>query len=456
MKPISRRTLLRGAGAGLALPWLEAMGRVARAGSPSPIRRLVFLYVPNGIHMPGFGANEGPAGLTLTDTLEPLAGLSGDLLALRGLTLDKARANGDGPGDHARAASAFLTGSQPYKSKGGRIHVGISADQVAALEIGHRTRFRSLEIGCEAGRQSGECDSGYACVYSNNISWRTPHTPVAKETEPSLLFDRLFLVGGGSRSAAERSQAAGTRRSVLDVVLADAHDLEGRVGRADRRRLDEYFDSVRELERRIDALHKSGGSRVPIAEHPTGDDSHPLGYVDRVRAMYDLLALALRTDVTRIATFMLANEGSNRTYPWIEVREGHHSASHHRNETDKVEMIRRIDRFHTTELARFLGKLKQTVDDPEAGMDAGGNGSLLDSCMIVYGSGIADGNRHTHHDLPLLLAGRGGGSLDPGRLIRYPKETPVANLYLSLLDRMGVHETAHGDSDGRLDGLTSV
>jgi len=456
MKPISRRTVLKGAGVALSLPALQAMSplaahpsiKLAETGQGAPLR-LAFVYVPNGIYMPDWLPERIGREYALAPSLEPLAGLREEFLLLSGLAHDKARANGDGPGDHARAAAAFLTAAQPFKSEGDRIHAGLSVDQLAARAIGGRTRLRSLELGCEAGRQSGQCDSGYACAYSNNISWMSASTPTAKETRPELVFDRLFATDQQGRTAEQIHDRLLSRRSILDLVRADARDLERRLGAEDRRRLDEYLQSTRELERRILsslapraplATERSARPRAGSPERPEEIEEYP----DRVRAMYDLLALAFQTDSTRIATLMLANEGSGRTYPWIDVREGHHAASHHQNDPEKIDMLRRIDRFHTRELARFLKILRDTEE---------GSGRLLDHCMIVYGSGLADGNRHTHHDLPILLAGRGAGTLEPGAHLRFPRETPAANLFLALLDRLGISLPRFGDSTGRLSGL---
>lgn len=442
MKPIPRRTFLRGCGTALALPLLDAMLPArAWAGTAAP-QRLAFLFVPNGISMPDWTPKAEGRGFDLPWLLEPLAPVREDLLVLTGLTHDKGRANGDGPGDHARSAAVFLTASQPYKTAGANLRAGVSVDQLVANHVGRATRLPSLEIGCESARQSGQCDSGYACAYSSNISWATPHTPMGKEINPRLVFERLFGTGDGLDEAA-RARRLAERRSILDYVADDAARLRARVGRADRRKLDEYCEGVREIERRIERT-ESGDERPPDFPVPAGV---PRAYADHVRLMYDLLALAFRADLTRVSTHMLANEGSNRTYPSIGVRGGHHSLSHHGGDKAKIEAIRKINRFHTEQLAYFLGKLAAI---PE------GEGRLLDHCTIVYGSGISDGNRHNHDDLPVLIAGRGGGGLMTGRHVRYARNTPMANLYLSLLDRMGVKAERFGDSTGKLSGLGPV
>jgi hypothetical protein len=440
---ISRRTVLRGVGTAIALPWLEAM-RPAFARSPHVIgapRRMLFVYVPNGVNMRAWTPAAEGAAFALPPTLEPLAPHKPDLLVLSGLTQDKARANGDGPGDHARACAAFLTASQPFKTNGAEIHAGVSVDQVAARAIGNRTRFRSLEVGCEPSAQSGQCDSGYSCAYVSNVSWSTPHTPMPKETNPRLVFDRLFLGDDADETAVNRARRAKGRKSILDFVRDDAARLAGELGATDRRKLDEYTTSIREIERQIDLALEGGGPACEGAVRPT--DS-PASFAEHVRLMSDLVVLAFRCDVTRIATFMLGNEASNRSFAFIDVPESHHEISHHGNDEAKLAKVARIDRFHVEALAHLLQQMKESREESE---------TLLDRSMIVYGSGISDGNRHNHDDLPILVAGRGGGTIATGRHVRHPKETPVANLYVALLDRMGVPVSSLGDSTARLSTL---
>ncbi|MHC5011973.1 MAG: DUF1552 domain-containing protein [Planctomycetota bacterium] len=444
MKTIPRRTFLRGLGTAMALPLLDGMVPSLRADEDTrnegqAPRRLVFVFVPNGIHMQDWTPEREGSDFELPSTLAPLGPVKDHLLVLSGLTHDKARANGDGPGDHARSSACFLTGAQPRKTAGSDIHVGVSVDQVAAQAIGSATRFPSLELGCEPARQSGNCDSGYSCAYSSSISWRTPHSPMGKEIHPRLAFDRLFAFGGDAASAAAQAERRHTRRSILDFVRDDAARLERRLGRADRRKLDEYLTAVRELERRIDLAED--GTEADALDIP---EAMPRDYRDHVRLMNDVLVLALRSDLTRIATFMFANEGSNRSYPFVGVRGGHHEISHHGGDRAKIQGIRTINRFHTSQLSYLLQALAAVEE---------GEGTLLDNCMLVYGSGISDGNRHNHDDLPILVAGRGGGTIAPGRHVRYPRETPLCNLFLSLLDRMGVRRQAFGDGTGRLPGL---
>jgi hypothetical protein len=315
--------------------------------------------------------------------------------------------------------------------------VGISVDQVAAQEVGHLTRLSSLEVGCESGQQSGNCDSGYSCAYSSNISWRSESTPMAKETNPRAVFERLFGPGGAEGlEARERRRAE--RRSILDFVLEDARSLRGKLGPTDRKKLDEYLASVREVERRIERFEKVASAAPPEESRPAG---MPKDYGEHIRVMGDLIALAFQADVTRVATFMIANEGTNRSYKEIGVPEGHHDLSHHGGDAAKQAKIAQINRFQVAGLAYLLGKLKSIHE---------GEGTLLDASMVVMGSGLSDGNRHNHDDLPLLLAGRGAGTLSPGRHVRYAKDTPLNDLYLSLLDRMEVRREHLGDSKGRL------
>ena len=444
---ISRRTVLRGAGAALALPWLEAMTPLAAAAEPSRgaiagPKRMAFFYVPNGVHMPDWRPKKEGKDFELPPILQPLAPVKDQLLVLSGLEQHNGKALGDGPGDHARSLSSFLTGAHPYKTSGANIKVGISADQVAAMAIGGRTRLPSIELGIERGGQSGNCDSGYSCAYSSNISWRSESTPMAKEVNPRFVFDRLFGGRGKTGTAAEQSKRARYEQSILDYVLEDAQSLRGRIGNNDRRKVDEYLNSVREIEQRI--------ARAETPVKLDGGLARPSGvpndYPEHVRLMFELIALAFQTDTTRICTFMFANEGSTRPYPFIDVPEGHHDLSHHGNDPKKHAKIRKINRFHIEEFGRLLTRLKSIRE---------GDRSVLDNSMIVYGSGIGDGNRHNHNDLPIVMAGRGCGTIKPGRHVEYPRNTPLNNLFLSMLDRMDASVDVLGDSKGRLEGLES-
>ncbi len=430
----------------MALPLLESLVPTtaqANPGTPStPPRRMAFVYVPNGADMANWTPQDVGSKFALPPTLEPLSDLRRELLVLSGLALDKGRANGDGAGDHARASSSFLTAAQPRKTAGADLRVGVSVDQLTAQKIGDLTSLRSLELGCDRSQISGNCDSGYACAYSFNVSWRTPTAPMPPETNPRLAFERVFASDDAKLTAEARARRLTQRKSVLDFVLEDARRLAPKLGTSDQRKLDEYLASVRDLERRIEHAEKASAElpRGQFLEDVTGDRKA------HIRLMYDLLTLAFQTDSTRISTFVVAHDGSNSPYPFIDVREGHHDLSHHQNDPEKKAKIARINKFHIEQFAYFLQRLKAT---PE------GEGTLLDNCMIMYGSGLADGNQHAHHDLPILLAGRGGGTLSPGRHVRYAKDTPLANLYVDLMDRMGVHQDRFGDSTGRLAQLTT-
>lgn len=440
---ISRRTVLRGLGAAVSLPWLEAMGTMTSwAARPTPAQaapnRLAVLYVPNGKNMADWTPQAVGRDFDLPAILEPLKPVRDDLLVLTGLTADKARAHGDGGGDHARALAAFLTGCQPRKTDGTDIRAGVSADQVAAARVGDQTRLPSLEIGCEAGAMAGNCDSGYSCVYSSAIAWRSATQPLPKEVNPKLVFERLF----GSGPDAGRARRDQRRRSVLDLVRADYGDLKGRLGAHDQRKLDEYFTAVRDVEQRIERAGKLPEVKAPDYPVPAGV---PSSYEGHIRLMCDLLVLAFQADVTRVCTFVLANEGSNKPYPFAGVPEGHHDLSHHGNDAKKKAKIRDINRFHTTQLAYLLQKLKSVRE---------GDGTLLDHCMVAYGSGNSDGNAHNHDDLPVLVAGKGCGTIQTGRHVRFPRETPLNNLWVSLLDRMSIQVQSLGDSTGSLPGLS--
>lgn len=442
-KTLSRRMMLRGLGVAMSLPWLEAMGPLtgwAEASSPGTTapNRMAFLYVPNGQNMVDWTPQAEGANFDLPAILQPLASVREKLLVLTGLTADKARAHGDGGGDHARALAAFLTGAQPRKTDGTDIRAGISVDQVAASRIGDKTRLASLEIGCEQGAMAGNCDSGYSCVYSSTISWRSATQPLPKEVNPKLAFERLFAAAGDKDRVARDAR----RKSVLDFVRDDSKDLAGKLGVNDVRKLDEYFSAIRDIELRIERAEKLPPVNAPNYPAPVGI---PASYDEHLRLMCDIMVLAFQADVTRVITCVFANEGSNKPYPFIDVPEGHHDLSHHGNDAAKKEKIRKINLFHMKQLAYLLEKLNQT---PE------GDGTLLDHAMIAYGSGNSDGNAHNHDDLPILLAGGGCGTLKTGRHLRYAKETPLNNLWLAMLNRMEIDIAQLGDSTGELPNLS--
>ena len=454
-KSLPRRTFLRGFGTAIALPFLDAMAPAlaAVAARPQPPRRMVFVYVPNGIVMNDWTPQETGPGFDLPRILEPLAPLRDDVLLLTGLAQHNGRALGDGPGDHARAAATFLTGVHPKKTPGADIHVGISADQVAAQRIGGKTRFASLEFGCEDGRLVGSCDSGYSCAYSNSISWRSATTPNPPEVNPRALFERLFAGLDPNETPASRERRRYYRKSILDFVMEDAQGLKADLGPTDQRKLDEYLTAVREIEKRIEASERAAAENEssaanaltePPFEKPAG---MPVEFVEHVRLMFDLLAVALQADLTRVATFMMGREGSGRTYREIGISDSHHPLTHHRNNAEMIDKVVQINRYHMQQFVYFLDKLRSTKD---------GDGSLLDHAMVLYGSGLSDGNKHWHHDLPALLAGRGGGTIRAGRHLSYKSETPMNNLFLSMLDRVGVPTETLGDSTGKLEHLSDL
>jgi uncharacterized protein DUF1552 len=439
-KHLARRTFLRGIGAAIALPMLDSMRPALAANSAAPVR-IAFAYIPNGVILKDWKpAAEGRA-YEFTRILKPLEPHRDVFSVLSGLDQRNANALGDGGGDHARAGACFLTGVHPKKTSGSDIHAGISADQIAALEIGKRTRFPSLELGCDDSRVVGGCDSGYSCAYTNSISWRTPTTPMPPEINPRVVFERLFGSEDLSLDPETRARRAANRRSVLDLVQDDTSQLTGKLGTADRRKIDEYLTAVREIEKRIESAETDNRQIDPGLDKPSGI---PTTFDDYLGLMFDLQLAAFRTDLTRISTIVLGREGSRRVYPEIGVADPHHPLSHHRNQEEPIEKLTKINTFHVQILAGYLAKLKTTQD---------GDGTLLDHTLFVYGSAISDGNRHTHEDLPVLLAGRGNGSVKPGRHIVFPTGTPLTNLYMTMLDRAGVHPEYIGDSNGKLEGL---
>jgi Protein of unknown function (DUF1552) len=399
-------------------------------------RRMAFVYVPNGVNMHQWQPTATGSNFELPYTLEPLKPFQSDLLVLSGLAQDQARGHGDGPGDHARASATFLTGCHPRKTPGADIRAGVSVDQIAAGKIGRQTRLTSLELGLDRGQQAGLCDSGYSCSYSYNISWKTEATPMPPEIDPRQVFERLFSTGVTGETTQNKEQRERYQKSILDFVQEDASRLKNNLGYTDRHKLDEYLSAIRETEQRIESAEQFTAALTDY-QKPTGI---PQDFQKHSRLMYDLMALAFQTDSTRIATFLVAHDGSDRRYELPGIKGGHHTISHHTTE-EAQKQLAEINRLHMTEFAYFLEKLKNIRE---------GEGTLLDNCMIVYGSGISDGNRHNHDNLPILMAGRGGGTVQTGRHLKFEKETPLNNLYISMLDRMGVQADKVGDSTGKL------
>jgi hypothetical protein len=442
---LSRRTVLRGLGAAVTLPALDAMtpAFAAAAQAKSPVR-LAFVYVPNGVIKEDWTPKAEGAGYEFTRILKPLERHRQDLYVLSGLCDQNGNALGDGPGDHARAGASYLTGVHCRKTAGADIQAGVSADQIAARVHASHTRLPSLELGCEDSRTVGNCDSGYSCAYTNSISWRSPTTPMPPEMNPRLVFERLFGSVDTSLDPQTRERRARYRKSILDLVQDDTRKLVGTLAPSDRRKVDEYLTAVREIELRIAGAEKDNREVEPGIEKPAGI---PIAFDEYVKLMYDLQVVAFQTDLTRVSTMMVGREGSLRVYPEIGIPDPHHPLTHHRNNPDWVEKVKRINTLHTELFAYFLERLKTTPD---------GDGTLLDHSMIVYGSGLGDGNAHTHEDLPILLAGRGGGAFKPGRHLRCAEGTPITNLYLSLLDRMDVRPETLGDATGKLQHLTDL
>jgi len=404
--------------------------------------RMAFLFVPNGVNMEHWRPTAEGAAYELPSILEPLAPVRSRLMVVTGLTQRNAFALGDGPGDHARSTACWLTGVHPKKTAGADIKLGISVDQVAAQQIGSRSRFPSLELGCEKGAQAGDCDSGYSCAYSSNISWRSETQPVAKEVNPRLVFERLFGSGDALEEAAGRAKRDRYRLSILDLVLDDAAALRAKLGLKDQQKMDEYFTALREIESRLQKVESENRTLLPVnGARPT---NVPRDYGEHIRLMGDMMVLAFQSDLTRICTFMFANDGSNRNYRQIGISDGHHDISHHGKVLDKLEKKRQIDRYHVEQFAYILQRMASINE-----LD----GTLLDNSMIVYGAGISDGDRHNHDDLPILIAGGGSGKLKTGRHVVYPNGTPMTNLFLSMLDKLGCNVDRLGDSTGKLQGL---
>jgi hypothetical protein len=441
---LSRRAVLRGLGTAVALPWLESLRRPipVRAAPASAIpTRMAFLYIPNGVHLPRWRPLGEGRDYRLGPTLEPLAEFKDDMQIISGLAHRTGTAGTDGAGDHARASASFLTGVRPRKTAGADIRAGISVDQVAANVIGEQTRFASLELSCDASRQSGPCDSGYSCAYQFNMAWKSERQPIAPESNPRLVFERLFGAGKGAERAASLAARRAAHTSILDFVMTDAATLQGRLAAADRHKLDEYLTGLRDIERQV-ARFDDAVPDVPDHDLP---DRPPPAYSEHVRLLADMLVLAFQTDSTRIATFMFARDGSNRSFPEIGIGDGHHNLSHHQGNEEKLEKIAAIDRFHAEQFAYFLGKLR--------GVREADGRSLLDHTMLVYAGGLSDGDRHRHDDLPVILAGRAGGRLAAGRHVRLPGEQPMTNLYLSMLALAGAPQPSFGDSTGPLDAI---
>ncbi len=442
-KRINRRFALRGLTCAIGLPLLDGM-TPARAGvsvKKAPTR-VAFVYVPNGVIMPKWTPiGEGPA-FELSPTLSPLVGFKNDITVVGGLRQRLGEEMADGPGDHARAAGNYLTCARPLRSAS-RAEVGISVDQRLVESLGAQTRLASLELTCDSGQVAGECDSGYNCAYQAALSWRSARVPQPAEVSPRMVFDRIF--SDGRRSLAAERKRWRARRSILDFAMEDTKRLWPTLSRADQSKMDEYLSSVRAIEQQIVRSENN-----PAPNRPTGlqvPSAHPHDYSEHIELMAELIVLAFRVDATRIVSWQWGREAGGRTFPEQGGYEGHHGLSHHQNDPEKIAILARIDEFHVQCLARMLEKLRNASE---------GDGNLLDSSMITFGSGLSDGNRHRHHDLPTLVAGRGNGTIASGRHLVAPKDTPMSNLWLSLMHGMGATDKSFGDSTGPLLSLKTV
>ncbi len=446
-KHLPRRTVLRGLGASLALPLLDGMVpayAALRKTAANPVRRLGVCYVPNGMEMRAWTPAGKGRELELSQILQPLAPFRSQTNVLTGLA-DKVAVPrpGEGIGDHARASATFLTGVHVKKTEGADIRAGVSMDQIAARQLGAETQLASLELGVDSVETLGACDAGYSCAYTNTIAWRTATTPLPMENDPRAVFERLF---GSTDSTDVAARLARIRqdRSVLDYVGDRVAGLQQTLGPGDRTKLDQYFDAVRDVERRIQMAEEQSDREIPLFEQPAGI---PDTFAAHSRLMFDLLALAYQTDMTRVGTFMLSREVSGRAYPEIGVPDSHHGCSHHQNDPAKLEKLAKINTFHMQQFAYFLDKLQSTPD---------GDGTLLDHSMLIYGSGISDGNIHFHMDLPVVMVGGGGGTLKGGRHLRYANDEPLTNLYVSVLGKLGIPVEQFGDSTGKLEYLSEI
>jgi len=446
-KFLPRRTFLRGLGVSLALPLLDGMVPALTAAAKTaakPVRRLGAIYTPNGMEMRKWTPKNDGAGFEFSQILESLNPYREHVNVLSGLA-DKVAVPlpGEGIGDHARAASTWLTGVHVKKTEGPDIHAGVSMDQLAAQVLGKETQLASLELAIDSVEVLGACDAGYSCAYANTISWRTPTTPLPMENNPRAVFERLFGASNSTDSASRLARIQ-QEKTILDFVSEEVNGLERSLGVGDRQKLSQYLDAVRDVERRIQTAESQSGRQLPVVDQPAGI---PDSFDKHCKLMYDLLALAYQADLTRVGTYMISREVSGRSYPEIGVPDGHHACSHHQNDPVKLEKLAKINAYHMSQFAYFLDKLKNTPD---------GDGSLLDHSVFVYGSGISDGNIHFHLDLPMVVVGTAAGQIKGGRHLRYKNDTPISNVYVAVLDKLGVPIDNFGDSTGKLDYLTDL
>ena len=440
---LGRRTLLRGAGAAVALPFLDSMVP-ALAATPGPVIRAGAFYIPNGVIPPSWEpAGKGGKNFEFSPILKPLEAHREHVLVLSRLNSEPAKAIlGEGQGDHSRGPGSFMTGAHVKKSEGADIRSGISWDQIAAKELGKKTQLASLEIGLDSSEFPGACDIGYSCAYSGTISWRDETTPLPMENDPRRVFERLFGASDSTDPNVRRASLL-RERSLLDSVTNDMKSLLASLGAADRVKLSQYLDSVRDIERQIQ-LAESQNRQLPLMTQP---DGAPATFTEHVGIMCDLLVLAFQTDMTRVFTFMLGREQNGRVYPEIGIADGHHGLTHHSGDPVKIAKVVKINTHQIGLLAKFMDKLKNTPD---------GNGTLLENSILLYGAGISNGNIHNHNDLPVLVLGGGGGQIKGGRHIVFDPSTPLSNVGATILDKMGVPFEKLGDANGRIKELTEL
>jgi len=438
-KALPRRTFLKGMGTAVALPFLDAMmpafaaAQTTKAARPV---RMAFVYVPNGIDMRHWNPSyEGELG-KLPQTLVPMEPFRKDITLLGNLTHNTGRALLDGAGDHGRCSGSYLTGVQVKKTVVD-IKASVSCDQLVANAIGKQTRFPSLEVGLEDARQAGDCDSGYSCAYTNNLAWRNETQPLPPILDPRSLFDRLFGEDA-ALSPAARAEKNKYRRSILDFIAEDTQSLQKSLGPSDKRKLDQYLGSIRDIELQIEKTAMDNVQVDPQMEKPYGI---PQDFAEHFKLMTDMITIAFQADLTRVVTFLVTREGTSRSYREIGISDGHHPLTHHRNQIELMDKVAKINLYHVQQFSRWVETLKNTQEP---------GGSILDNSMIVYGAGLSDGNAHLHHDLPTMIAGRGGDFIKPGKRIMFRKETPMCNLFLTMMDRMGVPMEQFGDSTGHL------
>jgi hypothetical protein len=449
---LNRRAFLRGLGVCVALPTLESLSPVSRLiAAPSGVSpattasgmplRMGFIAFANGSNYVRWVPKGEGREYELNETFAPMQELKNKFQIVTHLAHDGANNWGDGPGDHARSGASFLTGCHAWKTLGARLHLGISVDQIAARQVGHLTRIDSLQLGVEGTRLYGSCDTGYPCAYQYNISWASETLPLSPEPNPRLVFEKLFGSGTGAEREANLRQRLERRRSVLDFVLDDVKRLRRDLGGNDRQKVDEYLAGVRKLELQIEK-----GERFQLPDAPdTQPGGIPASHEEHVDLMYDLMAMAFQTDSTRVISYCVAPEGSNRPFPDLDIAEGHHYLTHHQGNQEKILKVARIEKWYMERFAKFL----RTMDSMK---DADGR-SVLDNSMIIYGCAMGDGNRHNHDDLPVVLAGGGGGTVTPGRHLKLKESTPMTNLYMAMLDRCGVKAERVGDSTGKLEDV---